>query len=217
MATGNGDAYASASNVSVGGGDLTLTAQRVAQGGKDFTTGTISTGYNVQTFTGGYFEARVLLPTTVGSWPAFWGLYSGWPPEADIMEYPLTTDGGADGLQSNQYNTNFHYTNSSGGNSAGAGVVNTGVLNSTWHTFGMNWVPNTSVTFYLDGNQVQSLHQLRRLADGVYVHDPRLRGWRLAWHSFAFTVAGEPYRPVPSRLGAGLEKQQRQCVVDNVE
>ena len=179
-ATGNGDAYASASNVSEGGGDLMLTAQRVAQGGKDFTTGTISTGYNVQTFTGGYFEARVLLPNTPGSWPAFWGLYSGWPPEADIMEYPLTTDGGADGLQNSQYNTNFHYTNSSGNAAAGAGVVSTGGnLNSTWHTFGMNWVPNTSVTFYLDGNQTQSFTNsaVAQMAYMYLILDYEVGGW----------------------------------------
>ena len=44
--------------------------------------GSVST-YNKYNFDGGYYEARILLPTTVGSWPAFWGLYTGWPPEAD--------------------------------------------------------------------------------------------------------------------------------------
>ncbi len=179
-AVGNGDAYASASNVSEGGGLLTLTAQRVAQGGKDFTTGTISTGYNLETFTGGYIEARVLLPTTPGSWPAFWGLYSGWPPETDIMEYPLTTDNGTDGLASNKYNTNFHYTNSSGGNSAGAGVVTAGsALDTGYHTFGVNWVSNNSVAFYLDGTQVQSFTN-SAVSQMVYMYlilDYEVGGW----------------------------------------
>ena len=70
---------------------LTETAKRqtVMSNGQefDFTGGTISTG-NIFNYTYGYAEARIKLPSTVGSLPAFWGLYTGWPPESDIMEYP---------------------------------------------------------------------------------------------------------------------------------
>jgi autotransporter-associated beta strand protein len=146
---------ASAADVSVGNGELTLSANRPTSAGS-FDSGSVST-YGKYTFTGGYAEARILLPTTAGSWPAFWGLYTGWPPETDVMEYPLTTDGGSSGLQNNQYNTNYHYTNSTGGASAGAGVVTTGSnLSTGWHIFGVDWKTGTSMTFYLDGNAVQS-------------------------------------------------------------
>jgi beta-glucanase (GH16 family) len=91
--THNHDAYVAPENVLLGDGTLTLRAERRAQGGKPFTSGTISSGYNKYTFNGGYAEARILLPETPGSWPAFWGLYTGWPPEADIMEYPIRAVG----------------------------------------------------------------------------------------------------------------------------
>src|SRR5207248_2697813 len=116
----NSASTASSSMVSVANGALTLSAARNGTS-SSFTSGSISS-YQKYTFTGGYTEARILLPNTVGSWPAFWGLYTGWPPEADIMEYPLTTNGGSSGLQNYQYNTAFHYSTGSG-NASGAGVV----------------------------------------------------------------------------------------------
>lgn len=157
--THNHDAYMSSTNVILGDGTLTLRAQRVAQGGEPFTSGAISTGYSNFKFNGGYVEARILLPATPGSWPAFWGLDSGWPPEADIMEFPLTTDGGTSGYPDTDYHTAFHYTNTSGDPAAGAGRVNpsgAGALNAAYHTFGMHWVEDTKVTFYFDGAQVSA-------------------------------------------------------------
>ncbi|MFM7244970.1 MAG: autotransporter-associated beta strand repeat-containing protein [Planctomycetaceae bacterium] len=158
--THNHDAYMASSNVLFpGDGTVTLKAERVAQGGKTFTSGVISTGYTIEKWDGGYFEARILLPTTPGSWPAFWGLDSGWPPEADIMEFPLTTDGGANGYPNTDYHTAWHYKNTSGGNSAGAGRVNpssASALNTGWHTFGMEWTSDVSAKFFFDGVQVSS-------------------------------------------------------------
>jgi autotransporter-associated beta strand protein len=173
----NSDSTASASMVSVGNGVLTLSATR--NGSSDtFTSGSISS-YTKYNFTGGYVEARIQLPSTPGSWPAFWGLYSGWPPEADMMEYPLTTDG-TSGLANNQYSTNYHYTNSSGNAAAGAGVVNTGAdLAGTWHTFGMQWITNTSMAFYLDGNEVQSYtgSSVSQMASMYMLLDYAVGGW----------------------------------------
>lgn len=156
--THNHEAYVASSNVLVGNGELTLRAQRIGQGGKPFTSGAISTGYTKYRFNGGYAEARVKLPTTAGSWPAFWGLDNGWPPEADIMEFPLTTDG-VNGYPNTDYHTAFHYVNGSGGNSAGAGRVNpasAGDLTTTYHTYGMEWIEDSSVRFFFDGVQVSS-------------------------------------------------------------
>jgi len=158
--THNHDAYMASSNVLFpGDGTVTLKAERVAQGGKAFTSGVISTGYSLGKWDGGYFEARILLPTTPGSWPAFWGLDSGWPPEADIMEYPLTTNGGSSGYPTTDYHTAWHYKNTSGGNSAGAGRVNpssASALNTAYHTFGMEWTSDTSAKFFFNGVQVSS-------------------------------------------------------------
>jgi autotransporter-associated beta strand protein len=158
--THNHDAYMASSNVLFpGDGSVTLKAERKAQGGEAFTSGVISSGYSLGKFDGGYFEARMLLPTTPGSWPAFWGLDSGWPPEADIMEFPLTTNSGANGYPNTDYHTAWHYKNPSGGNSAGAGRVNpssASALNTAWHTFGMEWVSDTSAAFFFNGTRVSS-------------------------------------------------------------
>jgi autotransporter-associated beta strand protein len=158
--THNHDAYMASSNVLFpGDGTVSLKAERVAQGGKPFTSGVISTGYSLGRWDGGYFEARILLPTTPGSWPAFWGLDNGWPPEADIMEFPLTTNGGTSGYPNTRYHTAWHYTNTSGGNSAGAGGVDpgsAGALNTAYHTFGMEWTSDTSAAFFFNGAQVSS-------------------------------------------------------------
>src|SRR5687767_12296963 len=42
-----------------------------------YTSGAISTGYSIFRLNGGYIEARIRLPNTPGSWPAFWGLDNG--------------------------------------------------------------------------------------------------------------------------------------------
>ena len=134
--THNHDAYMRDQNVVLGDGTASLIATRENFGGKPFTSGAISTGYNKYTFTGGYVEARILLPNTTGSWPAFWGLYTGWPPEADIMEYPI----GA--YNQDEYHTAFHYSTGGGGNASGAGKVNPGSagdLGNSYHLFGMDW------------------------------------------------------------------------------
>jgi autotransporter-associated beta strand protein len=158
--THNHDAYMASSNVLFpGDGSVTLKAERAAQGGKAFTSGVISTGYSLGRWDGGYFEARILLPTTPGSWPAFWGLDNGWPPEADIMEYPLTTNGGSSGYPNTDYHTAWHYVNTGGANSAGAGRVNpstASALNTAYHTFGMEWTSDTSARFFFNGVQVSS-------------------------------------------------------------
>jgi autotransporter-associated beta strand protein len=153
--THNHDAYMSADNVILGDGTLTLEATRQSQGGKPFSSGAVSTGYTKFTVSGGYIEARILLPDTPGSWPAFWGLYQGWPPEADIMEYPIDTAAGS-GYSQDHYHTAFHYSTGSG-NAAGAGQVNPGSagdLGGAYHNFGMEWRADDWVGFYFDGVRV---------------------------------------------------------------
>jgi autotransporter-associated beta strand protein len=157
--THNHDATMNSANAVLGDGTMTLVARRNDSGGS-FTSGAISTGYNRVRFTQGYIEARIRLPGTPGSWPAFWGLNDGWPPECDIMEYPVTTAAGG-GYNRDEYHTAFHYRNSSGGNSAGAGKVNPssiGNLNGTYHNFGVHWVSNSRVDFYFNGTMVSSLN-----------------------------------------------------------
>lgn len=155
--THNHDATMSSANAVLGDGTMTLVARRNDSGG-NFTSGAISSGYSRARFTQGYIEARIRLPGTPGSWPAFWGLNDGWPPECDIMEYPVNTAAGG-GYNRDEYHTAFHYRNTSGGNSAGAGKVNPpgiGNLNGAYHNFGVHWVANSRVDFYFNGTLVSS-------------------------------------------------------------
>jgi autotransporter-associated beta strand protein len=173
----NSASTASAGQVSVGNGILTMNAVRTSA--TAFTSGSFSS-YNKFSYTGGYVEARIDLPTTLGSWPAFWGLYTGWPPEADIMEYPITTNGGTSGLQNTQYNTSFHYTNTAGAAAAGAGVVSTSNLGTSgYHTFAMDWTTGSSVRFYLDNVQVQSFSNsaVSQMAYMYMIMDFAVGGW----------------------------------------
>lgn len=167
---------ASASQVSVANGALTLNAIRT--GSNTWSSGSISS-YQKYNFSGGYVEARIQLPSTPGSWPAFWGLYTGWPPEADIMEYPLTTNGSS-GMPNDTYNTSFHYRNSSGGNSAGAGGVDTNIdLRGGWHTFAMDWTAGSKVAFYFDGVQKSSFtsSSVSQMANMYMILDYAVGGW----------------------------------------
>lgn len=188
--THNHDAYMSADNVILGDGNLTLRAVRQSQGGKPFSSGAVSTGYTKFTLNGGYIEARILLPDTPGSWPAFWGLNEGWPPEADIMEYPIDTAAGS-GYSQDQYHTAFHYSTGSG-NAAGAGQVNPGSagdLGGTYHNFGMEWREDDWVGFYFDGAlvsqfgtdsaiaQMESMYLILNYAVGGWPGQPNTSEW----------------------------------------
>ena len=170
---------ASASQVNVGSGVLTLNAMR-PNSAASFSSGSVST-YGKYNFAGGYIEARIKFPTTPGSWPALWGLYTGWPPEADIMEYPLTTDGGTSGFANNAYNTAFHYTNSSGAAASGAGKITTGQnLGTTgYHIFAMDWTAGSSVKFFLDGTQVSSFTNsaVAQMVNMYLILDYAVGGW----------------------------------------
>ncbi len=187
--THNHLAVMSPNNVLFGDGTLTLRAQRNGST-NNFTSGAISSGYTRFTTDGGYIEARIRLPSTPGSWPAFWGLYDGWPPEADIMEYPIDTAAGV-GYARDQYHTAWHYSTSTG-NAAGAGQVNpagVGNLDGAYHTFGMRWTSDQSAAFFFNGQQVSQINnptavaQMQRMylilnyAVGGWPGTPNLSEW----------------------------------------
>lgn len=143
-------------NVYVSNGVLNLNAVRTssASSSSSFTGAGISTensSYNeFFGMTYGYIEASMKMPSLPGSWPSFWMLGSGWPPEADICEFPAFVNGT---FSPYNYSDNIHYVDSSGADaSLGNGVhYTTGAdLTAGFHNYGMAWTP-TSITFYLDG------------------------------------------------------------------
>jgi autotransporter-associated beta strand protein len=144
-----------AGNISVGNGVLDLSSVRTSSvsSSASFTNAYIATensSYN-ELFgtTYGYVEASMQLPSLLGSWPAFWMLASGWPPEIDIMEGPAFVNGT---YSVYNYSDNIHYVSSGSDATLGDGVhyAGAGDLTQTFNTYAMAWTP-TSVSFYING------------------------------------------------------------------
>lgn len=146
-ATHKPDATMSPDNVEFGDGALTLVAERTGSGG-EFTSGAISSGYTKANFSSGFIEASIKMPDTRGSWPAFWMLRSGWPPEIDIMEYPLFTNNG----DLDTYSANSFW----GSGSSNFKWIDTNVnLAVDYHQYALEW-DNSGLRYYFDGNLVHT-------------------------------------------------------------
>jgi beta-glucanase (GH16 family) len=98
----------------------------------------------------GFFEIRAALPTGQGSWPAFWMLPANgsWPPELDVFE--------AIGTASPGNVTVTTHSAATGSNVADAQLVQVPDGISGFHTYGVDWEPDT-ITFYIDGDAVASM------------------------------------------------------------
>ncbi len=145
--------YYTEDSVSVADGVLTITASRRDYEGMEYTSARILTR-DLASFTYGYFEARMKLPTVQGMWPAFWMMpqpsdttstrneYGGWSAsgEIDIME--------ARGRVPKEVGNALHYGGSPHVYSADAQRLDTPI--SEWHTYGLDWTPD-SITWYVDG------------------------------------------------------------------
>ena len=146
--------YDLGSNVSVNNG-LTLTDQKQSTtvNGQNFsyTSGAV-TSYGNFEFTGGYLQITAQDPGGSGAWPALWLLpgqsagNSGDNFEIDMQEGGLTTASNPNDYMS------YHLHNSQG---QFGGSVNTGTdLTQGYHTYGIDWVPGKSITWYLDGKEI---------------------------------------------------------------
>lgn len=117
----------------------------------------------------GYFEARMLLPTGTGTWPAFWMLPSpdlaakqSLTAEIDAME--------AYGHEPQQTCTSTHAYTDGGQDRANtkcdqrfADVSSA----SQWHTYGARVTP-TEIQYYVDGKLVQTLPQVPGGGDAMF-------------------------------------------------
>lgn len=172
----NHSAYMSPSQVIVGNNVLNLQAiNQRNPGATDFwhnefgwqtvnyTSGAINSSGKFN-FTYGYFEASIKQPSSLGSWPAFWMLKSGWPPEIDIMEFVHTNNSGSGNTR---YRTiaNYHYTNNSGANASYYKEHWQGAdLTAGYHTYGLEWTAST-MRFYLDGSVIHTINDANAIAD----------------------------------------------------
>lgn len=166
-------------DVQVKGGFLHLISRRAdipnPKGGVyRYTEGLITTSGKFQSRYG-YFEMRAKMPTEAGpgTWPAFWLLSSGWPPEMDIIEYwgsdnrihQGTVTRAPDGRQRWE---SYHRRN---------------VSLSGWHTYGLEWGPgyqrytiDGKVTYTLYGSHVPDTPHYILLNSGVETARPPRAG-----------------------------------------
>ena len=184
-------------NVTVANNTLNLTAQNQSTDGYGYTTGLVNTS-GMLNFTYGYVEAKIQIPYTLGTWPAFWMLQNGWPPEIDVMEAPQQTynnQAGSVGTSYDYYAT-YHYTNSSGNAaSAGTGMYYTGVNEATsFNDYGMMWTPN-AISSYFNGNLVDTVNSSQaNIAQSQNMYlllDLAIGGWPgnpPSWASFPTTM-----------------------------
>lgn len=97
----------------------------------------------------GYIEARMKMPSTKGTWPAFWLLPSKrgdnfeWPPEIDVLEYyPAQAD--------LSWHTMHYKTPQVFHNTDGKQYQHPQPLSAGFHTYAVNWTPN-EIIWYVDG------------------------------------------------------------------
>lgn len=146
-------------NISVSDGTLKITAKNEDYSGKQYTSAKI-TSLNKLTLNQGKIEARIKLPSFLGSWPAFklMGANSEsveWPGcgEIDIME-SINTE--------NNIFATAHWECSyaqDAYDSAGSSIEasNIEIDKTEWHTYGLEW-NDTQIIWYIDGVQYYALN-----------------------------------------------------------
>lgn len=168
--THNHRAYCAAENVTVSGGKLRIKGefrrhpdapQTATSGGKtyslDYTSGAIDTHgkFSVQY---GYIEGRFKAPWQLGTWPAFWMLQDGWPPEIDILEIPAART---------LHHYYLHYTDpawyashgSASDHEASFGGTQTDVDKSAgFYNYGVEWDAD-NMNFYFNDKKIASYNR----------------------------------------------------------
>lgn len=145
---------AGTNNVWVENSNLVIKAKKESSNGKEWSSGCIHTD-NKREFMYGRFEAKIKIPQTIGSFPAFWTLGGNyeegngitWPycGEIDIMEhkqgYAWTTAGAL-------YRTDLVWDN---WDAKDLGRVDSGNIGSfdDYHVYAMEWTAN-KLDYYVD-------------------------------------------------------------------
>ncbi len=143
-------------NTSVSGGSLLIEAKHELGfdcfgSPRDFTSGFIQTKNRID-WTFGRFEARIKMPASNSTWPAFWmspqnAVYGPWPQsgEIDIMEVR--------GHDMTRSNGNAHWGNNAGDRQQDKQVYTFPAGNGAdnWHIYTVEWSLG-QLDFYIDGN-----------------------------------------------------------------
>jgi beta-glucanase (GH16 family) len=142
--------YYTDKNTSFNDGILSITAKYESYGGRDYTSSRIVTNYKAQ-WTYGIFEARIKIPSGLGTWPAFWMMptssrYGGWPDsgEIDIMEHV--------GYDENVIHGTVHTEafNHKINTQKGASYNELDDVTEEFHVYKIEWLPD-KINYYVDG------------------------------------------------------------------
>lgn len=135
------------SNVAVANGNLVLRTNAAASSSA-ITTGSVNSRGRME-FLYGYVEARILVPSCDGCWPAFWMLSNidRWPPEVDIVEM----------FDTDTTSQPFAAVHRAASNNAGEEYVSHPLdpdpdhdYTGAWHTYGAFWSAD-QIQIYIDG------------------------------------------------------------------
>lgn len=121
---------------------------------RDFTSGFVQTKNKVA-WTYGYFEARIKMPDSDSTWPAFWlspndAVYGGWPQSGEIDVFE------ARGYDITQVHGNAHWGNSGSDKQQQAGHYIVGDF-TQWHTYAIEWSEG-EIRYYVDGNHYHTIN-----------------------------------------------------------
>ena len=191
--THNHRAYCAKENVIVSDGTLKLKGEKKthpdAKGKKakfnnkeipvDYTSGAIDTKGHFEVKYG-YIEGRFKAPWQKGTWPAFWTLQDGWPPEIDILEIPASRK---------QHHYYLHYTDPSWYNSHGSAWDHEASFgghkddntdrSAGFHTYAVEWDEST-LSFYFDDKKFASYNrptEIRQLSAQYIIVNLAIGGW----------------------------------------
>lgn len=147
--------YYRAENSTVANGELTITAKNETFGGKNYTSSRLRTLANGD-WTYGRFEMRAKLPSSQGSWPAFWMLsstpatYGFWPAsgEIDIVEQVSANP--------DTIINALHFGNAGGGSTFLTSTYNLAAGTAgNYHVYALEWEPGV-LRWYIDGVLVET-------------------------------------------------------------
>ena len=151
-------------NTSVSGGTLKITAKYEPgydcfKNERDFTSGFIQTKDRVF-WTYGYFEARVKVPASDSTWPAFWlspqdHVYGEWPRSGEIDVFEIK------GNDLNYARGNAHWGNSTSDRRQKVGTYKLqGQDASDWHIYAVEWTLG-KLNFYIDGEYYHTIDDFK--------------------------------------------------------
>ncbi|WP_420970704.1 family 16 glycosylhydrolase [Bradyrhizobium sp. B120] len=187
--------YDMPSQVTVNNGILDLTAIRQPVSGINggtpqtfpVTSGAVSS-YGKFEFDGGYLQISMKAPSGDGAWPGLWLLPGAGSSGGDNFEIDMQEGGYTGSGPANQaFAWHLHTPSGTVG-----GVIDTGIdLTAGFHTYGINWVPGKSITWYLDGKQMAQVtsaqvpipNEPMELIMSNQVANSNAAGWHTAFDS----------------------------------